>query len=87
MRPWTGSREAGLVVDALVGEQEIVIKSLGSYLGDIPGLGGAAILGNGRVALIVDVPTLLGEAARQEGSRRERADERTDERTASVAAS
>ncbi len=50
---------AGLVVDAIVGEQEIVIKSLGSYIGDVRGLGGATILGDGRVSLIVDVASLL----------------------------
>ncbi|WP_438316779.1 chemotaxis protein CheW [Candidatus Caldatribacterium sp. SIUC1] len=50
---------AGLVVDAIIGEQEIVIKSLGSYIGDVRGLGGATILGDGRVSLIVDVASLL----------------------------
>ena len=50
-----GNRQIGLCVDALVGEQEVVIKSVGALLGDIPGLAGATILGDGRVALIVDV--------------------------------
>lgn len=50
---------AGLVVDEIIGEQEIVIKSLGSYIGDVRGLGGATILGDGRVSLIVDVASLL----------------------------
>ena len=50
-----GETQVGLCVDALVGEQEVVIKSLGTLLGDIPGLAGATILGDGRVALIVDV--------------------------------
>lgn len=50
---------AGLVVDEIIGEQEIVIKSLGSYIGDVRGLSGATILGDGRVSLIVDVPSLL----------------------------
>lgn len=49
-----GSEEAGLVVDSLIGQQEIVIKSLGSYLKGIPAIAGATILGNGGVALIVD---------------------------------
>jgi two-component system chemotaxis sensor kinase CheA len=49
-----GSDEAGLVVDSLIGQQEIVIKSLGSYLKGIPAIAGATILGNGGVALIVD---------------------------------
>jgi len=51
--------EAGLVVDEIVGEQEIVIKSLGEYIGDIRGLGGATILGDGTVSLILDVTSLL----------------------------
>ena len=50
-----GDRQIGLCVDALVGEQEVVIKSMGTLLGDIPGLSGATILGDGEVALIVDV--------------------------------
>jgi two-component system chemotaxis sensor kinase CheA len=49
-----GEEEAGLVVDSLIGQQEIVIKSLGSYLKGIPAIAGATILGNGGVALIVD---------------------------------
>lgn len=49
-----GNEEAGLVVDSLIGQQEIVIKSLGSYLKGIPAIAGATILGNGGVALIVD---------------------------------
>jgi two-component system chemotaxis sensor kinase CheA len=49
-----GTEEAGLVVDSLIGQQEIVIKSLGTYLKGIPAIAGATILGNGGVALIVD---------------------------------
>ncbi len=52
-------RTFGLVVDALVGEQEVVIKGLGEFLNDIPGFSGATILGDGGVALILDVPGLL----------------------------
>lgn len=48
-------RHLGIAVDALLGEQEVVIKGLGSVLGDIPGVAGATILGDGRVALIMDV--------------------------------
>lgn len=54
-----GKLEMGLMVDKLVGEQEMVIKSLGALMGDTPGVSGAAILGDGRVALIVDVPGLF----------------------------
>lgn len=52
-------RQVGLVVDALLGEQEVVIKALGDLIGDVPGISSAAILGDGTVALIVDVPSLL----------------------------
>lgn len=50
-----GERQIGICVDELIGEQEVVIKSMGTLLGDIPGLSGATILGDGKVALIVDV--------------------------------
>ncbi len=49
----------GLVVDELVGHQEIVIKTLGRYLGNVKGVAGATILGNGQIALILDVPSLF----------------------------
>ncbi|MEN1759426.1 chemotaxis protein CheA [Anoxynatronum sibiricum] len=49
-----GDRTFGLVVDELIGQQEVVIKSLGRYLSGIQGIAGATILGNGTVALIVD---------------------------------
>lgn len=58
-----GQDRVGVVVDRLVGEQEIVIKSLGDLLGRIPGISGATILGDGKVALIVDVRALLAETA------------------------
>ncbi len=54
-----GAIEAGLVVDGLIGQQEIVIKSLGKYLGGVKAIAGATILGNGGVALIVDSNQLL----------------------------
>lgn len=49
----------GLVVQDLVGEQEVVIKSLSGFVGDLKGISGATILGDGRVALIVDVSSAL----------------------------
>lgn len=49
-----GDRDAGIIVDRLIGQQEIVIKSLGKYLSTIKSIAGATILGNGSVALIVD---------------------------------
>jgi len=56
-------QQVGFVVDSLVGEQEIVIKSLGKYIGDVQGISGATILGDGNVALIVDVSSLVKKAA------------------------
>jgi two-component system chemotaxis sensor kinase CheA len=50
---------AGLAVDELYGERQAVIKSLGTSLEATPGLSGSTILGDGRVALILDVPALL----------------------------
>ena len=49
-----GERRVGYVVDALLRQQDVVIKSLGTYLKDVPGIAGATILGDGRVALILD---------------------------------
>lgn len=55
----SGSKQAGLVVDRFIGEQEVVVKPLGRYLGNVQGFSGATLLGNGRVSLIFDIPTLL----------------------------
>ncbi|MCA1743004.1 MAG: chemotaxis protein CheW, partial [Desulfovibrionales bacterium] len=49
-----GDRRLGLVVDTLLERQEVVIKSLGEYMGDQPGISGATIMGDGRVVLILD---------------------------------
>jgi two-component system chemotaxis sensor kinase CheA len=57
-----GSRRAGLTVDALLGESQTVIKPLGRVFEGLPGISGGAVLGNGRVALILDVPGLLRDA-------------------------
>ena len=54
-----GKSTMGLRVDRLVGEQEVVIKSLGPLVGETVGVAGAAILGDGQIALIVDVPGLF----------------------------
>ena len=54
-----GEKFAGLVVDNLMGQQEIVIKSLGKYIENNKIISGATILGDGEVALILDVNTLL----------------------------
>lgn len=54
-----GDKMAGLVVDSFIGQQEIVLKSLGGYLNDIFAISGATILGDGQVALIVDCNALI----------------------------
>ncbi len=54
-----GDTLAGLVVDSLIAQQEIVIRSLGKYLSGIKNITGATILGNGEVALILDTNTLV----------------------------
>lgn len=58
---------AGIAVDALFGESQAVIKSLGTMLDRLSGVSGSTILGDGRVALILDTPALLREAINQEG--------------------
>ena len=50
----SADKRMGLVVSRLVGQQEVAIKSLGNYLANIPGIAGSTILGDGRVALIID---------------------------------
>ena len=52
----------GVIVDTLVGQEEIVIKSMGDYLQGIEGIAGATIRGDGRVTLIIDVAALMGLA-------------------------
>ncbi|WP_248767935.1 chemotaxis protein CheA [Pseudomonas sp. MWU12-2345] len=56
----------GLVVDQLLGEFQTVIKPLGKLFGTAHGLGGFTILGSGAVALILDIPNLLGQVASQQ---------------------
>ncbi|KGA97347.1 chemotaxis protein CheA [Alkalihalobacillus alcalophilus ATCC 27647 = CGMCC 1.3604] len=54
-----GSKVAGLVVDSLIGQHDVVLKSLGKYLTNIFAISGATILGDGQVALIVDSNALI----------------------------
>lgn len=54
-----GSKHAALAVDRLIGQSEIVIKPLGRYLGDVEGFSGSTILGDGRVALIIDAQAFI----------------------------
>jgi two-component system chemotaxis sensor kinase CheA len=55
-------RRAAIAVDALLGESQVVIKPFNRLLRNLPGLAGSTLLGNGRVALILDVPALLNLA-------------------------
>jgi len=54
-----GSKKVGFVVNHLIGQEEVVIKPLGSLLQGTDGLAGATITGDGKIALILDVPTLM----------------------------
>jgi two-component system chemotaxis sensor kinase CheA len=54
-----GTRRVGVVVDQLIGQEEVVIKPLGKMLQGTPGMAGATITGDGTIALILDVPSLL----------------------------
>ena len=54
-----GDKQAGLIIDELMGQQEIVIKSLGKYINKSKEISGATILGDGEVALILDTNALL----------------------------
>jgi two-component system, chemotaxis family, sensor kinase CheA len=63
-------RRVGLFVDALLGQQQVVIKSMESNYGPVEGVGGATILGEGAVALILDIPGLIRMAAGRVAARR-----------------
>ena len=56
-------KKIGLVVDKLIGREEIVIKSLGHYLTNIKSISGATIMGDGSVTLILDIPSIVSEAS------------------------
>ena len=54
-----GEKMAALVVDEFIGQQEVVLKSLGNYLTNVFAISGATILGDGQVALIIDCNALI----------------------------
>jgi two-component system chemotaxis sensor kinase CheA len=58
-----GGRQVGFVVDQLIGQEEVVIKPLGAKLQGLEGLSGATITGDGKIALILDVPGLMNRYA------------------------
>jgi two-component system chemotaxis sensor kinase CheA len=53
------NRHYGIVVDNLIGEGDVVIKPLGKFIGDVPGISGATIMGDGDVAIILDISSLI----------------------------
>ncbi|MDA3860405.1 MAG: chemotaxis protein CheA [Melioribacteraceae bacterium] len=55
----------GIKVDEMIGQKEVVIKSLGNYLGNIEGIAGSSIMGDGRVVMILDIAELLLKINRQ----------------------
>ncbi len=59
-----GNQQLALVVDELIGQEEVVIKPLGAMLDTTKGFAGATITGNGRIALIIDLPELIDAYAR-----------------------
>lgn len=59
----------GFVVDRVIGEHQTVIKSLGKYYKEIEGISGATVLGDGSVALILDIPKLVDMAEQEENTR------------------
>ena len=60
-----GTQRVGFVVDQLIGQEEVVIKPLGKMLQGTPGMSGATITGDGRIALILDVPSMLHHYAKR----------------------
>ncbi|MCI5209777.1 MAG: hypothetical protein D3910_13515 [Candidatus Electrothrix sp. ATG2] len=68
----TGTQELGLVVDELLGQEEVVIKPLADYLRVESGFGGATILGDGGISLILDIPELVKIAKENQTVKQER---------------
>jgi len=59
-----GEEEIGLVIDRVIGEEDVVIKSMAENFRNVPGIAGASVLGNGRVSLILDLPAVIAMVAR-----------------------
>ncbi len=68
----TGDKKIGLMVDQLIGEEDVVIKPLKDKYTNVPGIAGATILGDGKVSLILDVSQILELCFRNERAARER---------------
>jgi len=76
------NQQAGFIIDELIGRQQVVIKSLGDTMREIPGIAGGAIMPNGRVGLILDVGGLVKHANAEQPLRAKRAGD--DEREAAA---
>ena len=59
-----------IVVDSLLGQKEVVIKTIGEYLGNVRGIAGSTILGDGRVIMIIDIGELMKICSEQPESMR-----------------
>jgi chemosensory pili system protein ChpA (sensor histidine kinase/response regulator) len=70
----SAEQRLALVVEEIRGNHDVVVKSLGSLLNNVPGLGGATILGDGRLVLILDVPAVIRNASRSRNQLPEMAD-------------
>jgi two-component system chemotaxis sensor kinase CheA len=75
----SGEKRGGLVVDRLLGQQEIVIKALDDYLGELPGISGGTVLGDGSISMIVDISSIL---SRMSSLTKERTIANTEKRSA-----
>ncbi len=71
----SADKKIGIMVDSLIGEEDVVIKPLKDQFTNSPGIAGASILGDGSVSLIIDVSQLLELGVRQELTEREKQDE------------
>ena len=71
----SADKKIGVMVDSLIGEEDVVIKPLRDQFTKSPGVAGASILGDGSVSLIIDVSQLLELGVRQEIDARERREE------------
>ncbi len=60
-----GQHRYCLLVDALLGQQQVVLKPMGALVGNTPGICGGTVLGDGRIALVLDVPGLIQRAGVQ----------------------
>jgi len=55
----SGEKQMGILVDQCLGNDDVVIKAIDAYVGELPGIAGATVLGDGTVALILDIPSLF----------------------------